>query len=175
MINSHLDSNCSSLGSSTSSQELKIVKEEPSVDASSLKRTGSVSTLKRRSPEPSSSASTSTVPEPVAGPSSRKRFKSSVALESAKPLAERVRPHTLDEFVGQDHLLSKNGLLRSMIERDQVGSMVLWGPPGTGKTTLARVIGKGFPHCSNRAVSSKLILINRSQYDQERLSRDQCD
>jgi putative ATPase len=56
------------------------------------------------------------------------------------PLAARMRPRTLDEFVGQDHLVGERGALRRMLLRGHLASMVLWGPPGTGKTTLARLL-----------------------------------
>ncbi len=56
------------------------------------------------------------------------------------PLADRMRPRTLDEFVGQEHLLGKGKILREAIESDHLPSMILWGPPGSGKTTLAMII-----------------------------------
>ena len=57
-----------------------------------------------------------------------------------EPLANRMRPLTLDEYVGQRHLLAKGRTLRQLIENDLVPSMIFWGPPGVGKTTLARII-----------------------------------
>ena len=58
----------------------------------------------------------------------------------SRPLADRLRPTTLDEFAGQGHLLGKGKLLRKLIETDQISSMIFWGPPGVGKTTLAGII-----------------------------------
>jgi putative ATPase len=62
------------------------------------------------------------------------------SLSRRAPLAERLRPKTLDEVVGQPHLTGGDGPLRAAVERGRIGSLVLWGPPGTGKTTLARVL-----------------------------------
>jgi putative ATPase len=62
------------------------------------------------------------------------------SFDPGAPLAERMRPRTLDEFTGQEHLLGPGKLLRRLIEEDRLTSLVLWGPPGTGKTTLARII-----------------------------------
>ncbi len=68
------------------------------------------------------------------------------------PLADRMRPRQLSEFAGQEHILGSSGVLRRMIESDQISSMILWGPPGSGKTTLARIIaastGSRFVHSS---------------------------
>ncbi|ORX47148.1 P-loop containing nucleoside triphosphate hydrolase protein [Hesseltinella vesiculosa] len=64
------------------------------------------------------------------------------ALAATMPLAAKVRPQTLDGFVGQEELVGKNGLLRRLIKADKIPSMVLWGGPGCGKTTLARIISK---------------------------------
>ena len=56
------------------------------------------------------------------------------------PLADRLRPTTLDQVVGQDHLLGEGGPIRRMVDSGRLGSMILWGPPGTGKTTIARLL-----------------------------------
>src|SRR6187431_1057922 len=60
--------------------------------------------------------------------------------QAQAPLAERMRPTTLADFTGQEHLTGEGRFLRRAIEQDQVPSLILWGPPGTGKTTLAHLI-----------------------------------
>ena len=62
------------------------------------------------------------------------------ALTMSKPLAERMRPRSLDEYIGQKHLVGKGAVLRNMIEAGRISSFILWGPPGVGKTTLAHII-----------------------------------
>jgi putative ATPase len=64
------------------------------------------------------------------------------ATQGARPLADRMRPRTLDEFVGQEHLVGPGKPLRVQIQRDDPTSMIFWGPPGTGKTTLAKIIAR---------------------------------
>src|SRR5246500_2001004 len=65
-----------------------------------------------------------------------------LAPEAPRPLADRLRPQTLDEVVGQDHLLGRDGPIRRMAQAHRLSSMILWGPPGTGKTTIARLLAK---------------------------------
>ncbi len=72
-------------------------------------------------------------PQPQARPDGR-------IPNPAQPLAERMRPRTLDEVAGQPHLLAPGAPLRTLLEAGSVPSMVFWGPPGVGKTTLARLI-----------------------------------
>ncbi len=62
--------------------------------------------------------------------------------EMTGPLADRMRPQTLEEYVGQKHLLAEGKILKRMIDRDEVQSMIFWGPPGVGKTTLAKIIAR---------------------------------
>ena len=64
------------------------------------------------------------------------------AVDKSRPLADRMRPRTLDEFVGQEHILGPGKSLRVQIERDDTGSLIFWGPPGVGKTTLAKIIAR---------------------------------
>ena len=64
------------------------------------------------------------------------------AADTTRPLADRMRPRTLEEYAGQEHLIAPGKPLRVQIERDDSGSMIFWGPPGTGKTTLAKIIAK---------------------------------
>jgi len=63
-------------------------------------------------------------------------------IDRSRPLADRMRPRDLDEFVGQEHILAPGKSLRVQIERDDLGSLIFWGPPGVGKTTLAQIIAR---------------------------------
>src|SRR3984957_7719637 len=64
------------------------------------------------------------------------------AADRTRPLADRMRPRTLDEYAGQEKLIGPGKPLRTQIERDDTGSLISWGPPGTGKTTLAKISGR---------------------------------
>jgi putative ATPase len=90
------------------------------------------------------------------------------------PLAERLRPRSLDEIVGQDHLIGKGCVLRMMVEQDELTSIILWGPPGTGKTTLARIMAKQTksPFVSYSAVLSGIKEIKAVMADAENYFRN---
>ncbi len=79
-----------------------------------------------------------------------------MSLTLTPPLAERMRPKTLDEYVGQKHLVGENAILRKMIDSGRISSFILWGPPGVGKTTLAGIIAKKLqrPFYTLSAISS---------------------
>lgn len=66
---------------------------------------------------------------------------------ASTPLADRMRPQTLEDYIGQKHLLGEGKLFRKMLEQDQIPSMIFWGPPGVGKTTLARIIANRTKFC----------------------------
>lgn len=88
-----------------------------------------------------------------------------------QPLAERMRPRTLDDYVGQPHLTGPKGIIRKMLESGNVPSMILWGPPGVGKTTLAQMISEnlGVPFFTLSAISSGVKevreVIERAKYN----------
>ncbi|MFN7916834.1 MAG: replication-associated recombination protein A [Vicinamibacterales bacterium] len=95
------------------------------------------------------------------------------AVSTSSPLAERMRPRTFDEFVGQEDLLAPGRPLREAIERDLLQSIILWGPPGTGKTTLARIIAETTQakFVSFSAVLSGIKEIREVMSEAERLRR----
>ncbi len=88
------------------------------------------------------------------------------------PLADRLRPRTLDEVVGQDHLLGEGGPIRRMVEAGRLGSMILWGPPGTGKTTIARLLAQaaGYQFQQISAVFSGVADLKKA-FEQARMRR----
>src|ERR1700751_5978323 len=92
---------------------------------------------------------------------------------SGRPLAERMRPERLEDYVGQEHVLGPGKPLRRQIERDELTSIILWGPPGVGKTTLAKLIAR-LTRCEFipfSAVLSGIKEIKAVMADAERLRR----
>ena len=80
----------------------------------------------------------------------------SMLRRTSQPLAERLRPKTLDDYIGQKHLVGQGAVLRKMIDAGRVPSFILWGPPGVGKTTLAQIIANKLdaPFYTLSAISS---------------------
>ncbi|CEQ41169.1 SPOSA6832_02857, partial [Sporobolomyces salmonicolor] len=159
-VNAHLDSGCSSF-LSTASQAAGASLPSTSSSRASFNKVSTAGKKRKSPPAPSagadpspSSSSSPSISRPSvffssssANPLKRPRTVASSSsvtshLESAKPLPDLVRPRALEDFIGQQHLLGEGALLRGLIERDRVGSCLFWGPPGTGKTTIARVIAK---------------------------------
>ncbi|KAK4515220.1 Ribosomal protein L28e [Mucor velutinosus] len=101
--------------------------------------------IKRQQPadaiSPATTTTTSSSSTSTAQPTTKRSKRSDAVLDSM-PLAARVRPITLTDFVGQEELLGPDGILKKLIDHDRIPSMVLWGPPGCGKTTIARIISK---------------------------------
>lgn len=94
---------------------------------------------------------------PLSGSCKRNSLSSSDDKQPHEPLSERMRPRTIDEVVGQDHLLADKSLLRSAIDCNRLPSILLWGPPGTGKTSIARAIVNSSAHSTYRFVSLSAI------------------
>ena len=84
-----------------------------------------------------------------------------------EPLAYRMMPRTLDEFIGQEHIVGKGKLLNRMIQADRISSIILYGPPGTGKTSLARVIAN-----STKSVFRRLNAVTAGVKDIKDIRRD---
>jgi len=89
-----------------------------------------------------------------------------------RPLADRMRPRTLTEFAGQTHLLGEGKPLRRAVEGRHLHSMILWGPPGTGKTTLARMLAQS---CNAQFIALSAVMAGvkdvRAAVDQARMAR----
>jgi len=93
--------------------------------------------------------------------------------DSHIPLAEKIRPQSLEEFIGQKHLVGKEGILRKLIAKDKIPSLIFWGPPGSGKTTLAQIIANstGSYFINRSAVTTTLADVRKAvQQAKQRLS-----
>ncbi|CAD0092561.1 unnamed protein product [Aureobasidium mustum] len=154
-INRHIDSGCESFiddsPPTTQQNAPKSTQVASFFQTPAAKRTHSIPTstqaLNGAAPPKSTQTSITTTKRPLEDikdedtPQPLPKKSKNINLEKAAPLAERMRPQSLDEVQGQE-LVGRNGILRSLIETDRVPSMVLWGGPGTGKTTIARLIAK---------------------------------
>jgi len=152
-INDHLDTSCGQFQAEDAHDSTMASSSQASGGSQGKKRP-LASIFAKSQPQPSSTASTSTparprqhqvididAEEPKLPPA--KRQKTSVEhLNAAAPLAARLRPRTLDDFVGQEHLTGADSLLMSLVHGNGTGSLILWGPPGCGKTTLARLLAQ---------------------------------
>jgi putative ATPase len=96
----------------------------------------------RDSRSPQGGAAAGATPDTVSAAAAAGGSADDGSADAAAPLAARMRPRTLDDYVGQEHLLGPGKALRELIEKDAIGSVIFWGPPGTGKTTLARIIAE---------------------------------
>ncbi|KAH7102288.1 hypothetical protein BKA62DRAFT_699922 [Auriculariales sp. MPI-PUGE-AT-0066] len=147
-INDHLDTGCSKL--ETDTLPMASSSQPSQASSSSSRKRPLASIFVKKQPDPPESP---TVPKlkkqhqvidldtDEAKPPPAKRQKTSAEhLDAAAPLAARLRPKTLEDFVGQDHLTGADSLLMSLVHGGGTGSLILWGPPGCGKTTLARLL-----------------------------------
>ncbi|KAF5370864.1 hypothetical protein D9758_002034 [Tetrapyrgos nigripes] len=141
-INSHLDRNCNTVSSSTSKPSGSKIAPSSLTGKSrtSLGLHPVFQTKKASDPAPQSSKKR--VNDSNESPVTAKRSKLSSILGSTAPLSERLRPDTLSDFVGQTHLTGSDSLLMNACRNGSLGSLILWGPPGCGKTTLARLLAR---------------------------------
>lgn len=78
-------------------------------------------------------------------------------VEKSIPLAEKMRPNSINDYVGQNHIIGSNTILRNVLDKNEVPSMILWGPPGCGKTTLAHIIAA---QCKNNTQNSRFVKLS---------------
>lgn len=159
-INKHLDSGCSihvapQGESSSQPKNMAPKKLAPIFSKTRDKHTSALADGPSVPPSMTQDTPTTSKKRKFEMPSlSGKRFKGmSSNFKSAMPLAERLRPQCLDEFFGQKHLIGPDSILMSMLDSGIIGSLILWGPPGCGKTTLARLLARHMD-CNFRELSA---------------------